>query len=544
MRQNRMLAILLGVLATLVLVVGGLSAALLLSGQSGSGTTSTGGTASGSGAASGRLRIGGTDPNTMDPHLATDSTSAEYIVEIFSGLVTISPQLKLELDLAKSVDVSQDGKTYTFVLRENATFHDGRKVTAEDVKWSMERASSRQTNSPVAMSYLGDIVGMPAYFRGEAQSISGIQVTAPDTIRFTIDAPKPYFLAKLTYPTAFVVDRKQVEGNPRNWTRKPNGTGPYVLTEWRLGERIALTAYDKFYLGTPKLKEAVFLMSGGSQLTRFETGELDISPLSINDIDRARDPSQALSKLYRQSTRFSISYIAFNSKLPPFDDPAVRRAMGMAIDRKKISDVTYKGMVAPASGIMMPGLPGYTPEVKTLQYNPEAARAELAKSKYARSMPTITLTEVGGGAEARTDTTAFLEQWKAIGITVEIKHLDFASFIADQQAGKLQMFNAGWIMDYPDPEGLIDLKFHSKSALNDQNYSNPTVDGLLDEARTLQDPARRLDLYRQAEKRIIDDAAWLPLYHEVSHEVVSANVRNLPDAPLVLPRLRFVEVTR
>ena len=163
MRQNRMLAILLGVLATLVLVVGGLSAVLLLSGKGGTSGTTTGNNAGGSGstAASGRLRLPGTDPSTMDPHLASDSTSAEYIVEVFSGPVTISPDLKLQLDLAKSVDVSPDGKTYTFVLRDNATFHDGRKVTTDDVKWSIERAASKQLASPTAMSYLSDIVGMP-----------------------------------------------------------------------------------------------------------------------------------------------------------------------------------------------------------------------------------------------------------------------------------------------------------------------------------------------------------------------------------------------
>ena len=554
MRQNRMLAILLGVLATLVLIVGGLSASLLLTGKGGtSGTNSSrSDTGSGATAASGRIRIPGTDPSTMDPHLASDSTSAEYIVEIFSGLMTIGPppKLDLQLDLAKSVEISPDGKTYTFVLRDNATFHDGRKVTADDVKWSIERAASKQLASPTAMSYLSDIVGMPEYFQGKAQNIAGIEVVDPSTIRFKIDSPKPYFLAKLSYPTSFVVDRKQVEANPRNWTRKPNGTGPYMLTEWRLGERIALTAYDKFYLGTPKLKEAVYLISGGSALTRFENNELDIAPLSINDIDRARDPGQALSKLYSSSPQFSISYIAFNSKLPPFDDPAVRRAMGMAIDRKKISDVTFKGMLAPASGIMMPGLPGYTPEVKTLQFDPNAAKAELAKSKYGTGpgkipFPTITMTEAGGGASAGIDTQAYIEQWKTVlGLNIEIKQLDFATFIADQQSKKLQMFSAGWVMDYPDPEDVMDLKFYSTSSLNEQSYSNPAVDKLLDAARSEKDTNQRLDLYRQAEKLIIADAPWLPLYYSLAHQVVSPSVKGWFEPPMVLPRLRFVEVTR
>ncbi|MEI6136926.1 MAG: peptide ABC transporter substrate-binding protein [Chloroflexota bacterium] len=546
MRQkNRWLATLLGVLAVFVLVIGGLSFFF---------RPST------SHCPADAICLAGTNPTTLDPHIASDSTSAEYIVELFSGLVTISPKLELQLDLAKSVDISSDGKTYTFVLRDNATFQDGRKVTADDVKWSIERASSKALSSPTAMSYLGDIVGMPEYFQGKAQSIAGIEVVDPATIRFRIDAPKPYFLAKLSYPTAFVVDRKQLEAEPRNWTRKPNGTGPYQLTEFTLGERLVLTSYDNFYLGKPKLKQAFYLISGGSALTRFESNELDVAPISINDIDRALDPSQALHKLYQQSPQFSISYLAFNAKLPPFDDPAVRRAMGLAIDRKKITEVTFKGMLAPASGILMPGLPGFTPDVKTLQFNPDAAKAELAKSKYAVGasgasgpsatggkipMPTITMTEVGGGASAGTDTQAYLEQWKnTLGLNIEVKQLDFPTFIADQQAGKLQMFSAAWIMDYPDPEDILDIKFHSKSPLNDSGYANAAVDKLLDEARSDQNADHRLGLYRQAEKLLIDDAAWLPLYYSLSHQVVNAAVSGWFEPPMVVPRLRFVSVNR
>src|SRR5882762_4965461 len=161
--SNRLLAILLGVLAVLVLVVGGLSTVLLLSGRGGSdnkssssGGTSTGGTSGGSTAASaGTLRLPATDPVTLDPALAGDATSAEYIVEIFGGLVTINPKLEIVPDLAESFDVSQDGKQYTFHLRSDAVFHSGKTVTASDFKYSIERASSAQVASPLALSYLG-----------------------------------------------------------------------------------------------------------------------------------------------------------------------------------------------------------------------------------------------------------------------------------------------------------------------------------------------------------------------------------------------------
>ncbi|MEX2229321.1 MAG: peptide ABC transporter substrate-binding protein, partial [Dehalococcoidia bacterium] len=496
-------------------------------------------------ATSGVLRVPNTDPFTLDPALAGDAGSAEYIVEIFGGLVTITPELNIEPDLAESFEVSPDGLQYTFRIRSDAFFHSGRPVTADDVKYSIERAASSQLASPLALPYLGDIVGTREHFFGLAEGISGIEVIDERTVRFTLDAPKPYFLAKLTYPTAFVVDRQQIDANPRNWTRQPNGTGPYRLKEWRLGERIVLIANERYHLGAPKVQEVDYLLSGGSALTRFENGELDVASISVNDIERARDPSSDLSALYQSSPEFSVFYIAFNTNVPPFDDVNVRRALALAIDRKKVAEVTFNDMVLTATGIMPPQLPGYTPDDKTYPFDPDAARAALAASRYgsAEALPPITMTEVGGGAQAGIDTQAFIEQWKQeLGVTIEIQQTDFATFLDDQDAGRLQMFNGGWIMDYPDPEDILDLKFHGDSQLNDVAYSNPDVDKLLDEARVAGDPERRLALYQQAEKMIVQDAVWIPLYFSQSHVVVSTRVQGWFAPPMVIPRLRFVEV--
>ena len=557
--QNRIIVILLGVLAALVIVIGGLSAVLLLGGgedggapaasESGGVTTGDGGGGgdAGGGGASGRLRLSGDDPVTLDPHIAGDSGSAEYIVEIYGGLVTITPDLEIALDLAESFEVGGGGTVYTFTLRDDVFFHQGRRVTADDVRWSIERAASRDLASPTAMAYLGDIVGVRERFFEGAEAISGIDVIDDRTIRFTIDAPKPYFLAKLSYPTAFVVDRQQIEANPRGWTRRPNGTGPYRLAEWRLGQRIVLQANPRYHEGEPALGEVLYELSGGSTLTRFENGELDVAFVSVNDIERARDPDSAIGPLYRAFPQFTISYIAFNTNVPPFDDANVRRALGHSIDRSLVADVTYNNMLAPATGILMPQLPGYSPEDKTLPFDPDEARRLLAASRYgsAEALPEIVVTEVGGGAEGRIDTQAFIQQWREeLGIEVRIQQTDFATFLADQDAGRLQMFNAGWIMDYPDPEDILDLKFHSRSELNDVGYANPEVDALLEEARVEQDTDARLALYRRVERLIVEDAAWLPLYFSQSHVVVGEDVEGWFEPPMVTPRLRFVSVDR
>jgi oligopeptide transport system substrate-binding protein len=558
MSQNRLLAILLSALAVLVLVVGGLSAVLLLSGGE---DAADGGTASGGGgtttetgggdggdvaqAASGRIRLAGSDPITLDPHIAGDATSAEYIVEIFGGLMTLDKDLNVIPDLAESVEVSDDGLVYTFVINPDASFHhDGRRVTAEDVEYSLLRASSRELSSPTALAYLGDIVGVREYFFGLADGVPGIEVVDDRTIRVTIDEPKPYFLAKLTYPTAFVVDREQVESN-RNWTRRPNGTGPYKLSEWRLGERLILEANTAYHLGEPALQEAVYLLAGGSALTRWENDELDVAPISVNDIERARDPNSDIGASYSSWPQFSISYLAFNLNQPPFDDVHVRRAMAMSIDRERIANVTFSGMFLPATGILMPGMPGFTTEVLTLPFDPEAAREELAQSRYADDMPLVQITEVGAGAEASIDMQAFIQQWiEHLDIQVEVRQTDFASFLQQQDRQELQAFSAGWIMDYPDPEDILDIKFHTDSSLNDIGFSDPDVDALLEEARVEQDPDRRLALYQDVEELLLNEAAWLPLYFGVNHVVVKDQVIGWFEPPMVIPRLRYIQVER
>ena len=416
-----------------------------------------------------KITLGGADPVTMDPHIAGDGSSATYIVEIFGGLVTITPDMEIVLDLAQSLKVSDDGLVYTFTLRDDIYFHSGRKVTANDVKWSLERAASPQLNSNTSLSYLRDIVGFIEKRYGQADEISGVKVIDDKKISIEIDFPKAYFLAKLTYPTAFVIDKDQVELNPRNWTRKPNGTGPYKLSEWKLGESIILEANTRYHLGVGDVQVVDYQLSGGSILTRFENGEVDSAGISQNDIDRVRDPSEPLNKLYRQSNYFQTNYIGMNNAIAPFDDIFVRQAFASAIDIGKITDITYKKMLPQATGILPPGMYGYDASKKVYEYNPELAQELLAKSKYgsAENLPPIVFSDIGAGAEGSTDIQAYIEQWKQnLGVTVQLRQSDFATFLADLDSNKLQIYGIGWIMDYPDPENILDVKFHSKSTEN------------------------------------------------------------------------------
>jgi oligopeptide transport system substrate-binding protein len=513
----------------------------------GDGTPSADSTDSGDNStpAAGELRLRGDDPLFLDPAVAQDAGSAAYIVEIFSGLVRLDKDLKVQPDVAESWDVSPDQKTYTFHINKNATFQDGRPVSADDVKYSFERALSPDTASNVAANVLGDIAGAKDVSRGRATEISGLKVINDTTVSLTLDAPKQYFLYKLTYPTAFLVDKRQIESNPKRWTQKPNGTGPYKLKEWKLGDRLVLEAYDNNVLGAPKLKSIRFDLSGGSSLVAYQDGDIDITGVGLDDLDRIQDPSDALNKEYEKVPVQSVDYIGFNTNSAPFDDENVRKAFAMSVDRQKIADVVLKGAIPVATGILMPGVPGYTESDKTYPYDPDQAKQLIAQSKYANNMPEITLAESGAGATVGPTTEAIVQYWKDnLGIDVKIQQAESATFFGDIDQGRYQMFHLGWIMDYPDPEDVLDILFYSKSRQNNTRYNNPDVDSKLEQARVETDTEKRLALYQDVEKTLVQQAVWMPMFFDKTHALVKPYVKNFTFPPMVIERYRDVEVDR
>ena len=490
------------------------------------------------------------DPPTLDPHLTTDATSARIIVEVFGGLVTIDPDLNIIPDLAESWDISDDGRVYTFHLRPEAKFHDGRPVTAHDVQWSLERVTNPLTESPVVDQYLGDIVGVKEKLAGDAATISGVRFIDEHTIEFTIDEAKSYFLAKLTYPTGFVLDQDNVEANPRSWFREPNGTGPFRLKEYVVGETLVLSRNENFHLGPPKLEEVEFILSGGTSLLMYENDEIHVAGVGLADLDRLNDPSNELyPELKTAPASFSVNYIGLNVNEPPLDDVKVRQALNLAIDKQEIASIVLGDLVRPADGILPPDFPGYAEEVRGYEFDPVRAKQLLEESKYGGdldNLPPITITTPGSfGANVSLDMEVILQMWERnLGITAEFQQTEFATFLKDLHKGRFQMFDIGWIADYPDPENFLDILFHSESTNNHTHYSNPDVDELLVQARVETDTTRRYALYNEAEQMILDDAPWVPLWFDgESKLLVKPNVHDYLLPPLIIPRYRFVYIT-
>lgn len=554
--SNRMLTLMMGVVAFLILAVGVVFVIALAGGggddnggSPASPSNDDGGSprSTGKGICSGNsLIVPGNEPATvLDPIQVGDVSTSEYVVEIFGGLVTLDTNLEVKPDIAQSWKVSNDGKTYTFTLRDDVVFHTGntRRVTAEDVKYSIERAADPVNASPTVRAYLGNIVGLRDRFDNKASSVSGVKVIDERTIQIDLIEPSDYFLSELTYPVAFVVDRQQIESNPRNWTQKPNGTGPFRLAEFKPAERIRLVKNDRYHLGAPKIDEVVFELGGGSLLTRYENDELHLSFFPASLLDSVKDGSNKLAKEYRSVPNMAVFYFTLNPNQPPFDDPKVRQAFAMTIDRKTINSVLLYDAYRVADGFLPPEMPGYSESVKSYDYNVQRARQLLSESKYAGNMPRIVLSFSGSGAAPGDLLVAIQQGWQdALGVNIELQAIDTSAFLREQRRGTFQMHSDGWSADYPDPEDFLGKLFASDSTLNYTKYKNDEVDRLLREARTEQDRTKRYQLYAQAEQKILDDAIVIPTFWPVDHIVVKPCVVGYPDVSMTVPKFRYVEI--
>ncbi len=487
------------------------------------------------------------DPPTLDPHLVTDTTSAGLVVEMFSGLVSLNSELEIVPDLAESWDVGEGGTQYTFNLRDDIKFSDGSSVTARDFIYSFNRAANPDTESPVAELYLGDIVGAQDVIDGNASEISGIKLIDDKTIQINIDSPKAYFLAKLTYPTAYVLKESNVSVG-ENWTDSPVGTGPFALERYDLGQILVLKRNDNYWDDLAKLDRVEFNLAGGVPMAMYENGEIDITGVGLADLERVQNPSDPLNDdLVMVPPSFTINYIGFNVTMPPFDDPKFRMALNYAVDKQLIASSVYSDLVRPAYGILPPNFPGFSSDVKGLEYDPDMAVKLLEESKYAdpNSRPPIVVTIPGTGGSPSLDMEVVADMWdRILGVQIEIQQVEWATYLQDLHRERLQVWGgSGWQADYPDPQDFIDILFHSDSKGNHGLYSNSEVDSLLEEARTDQDPLSRFSKYNKAEQLIIDDAPWLPMwFDQEGMALINSRVKGFEFTPLIVPKLKNVYI--
>jgi oligopeptide transport system substrate-binding protein len=497
--------------------------------------------------AGGTLKLWDSGPITLDPAISGDISSHTFVTQVFSGLVLLDENLNVKPDIAESWQKSDDGRTYTFYIRKNAQFHDGKKVTAADFKYSWERACNPDTGSTTAPMYLNDILGANDIMAGKAKQLSGAKVIDDYTLEVTIDDPKAYFLSKLAYPTSFVVDQANVASGQDWFSMRPNGAGPFKLKRWDPGREIIMERNDAFYREKPVLDALDFQILSGMPNDLYEVGKIDVTRIDHNYIDIARDPRGPFPGELKVSPELSFNYIGFNVEKPPFDDINVRKAFCYAVDRDKILKVILKDTVHKAGGILPPGIPGYDQNLAGYDFNPDKARAALAASKYGSSagLPPVVITISGIGNSVPEVLGAIIQSWQDnLGVSVSVHQVEPRIFMYNFKNEVDNLFELGWIADYPDPQNFTDNLFRTGYAFNMGGYSNKDIDAAMEKASVEQNPGKRTEMYRKIDQALMDDAAVLPLWNGINYYLVKPYVKNYKMNGLGMPSFTSVTLTK
>lgn len=468
---------------------------------------------------------------TLDPAKVQDVDSIDLLDHVYEGLVSYDESNKVVPQLAESWKVSSDRKTYTFSLRQNAKFHNGRLVTAEDVKWSLERSLSPKANSSTASNYLGDIVGVKEFVAGKAASVSGIRVLNPHSLSLTIDRPRAFFLGKLTYPCAFVFAKEAI---PEGEIAKPGeavGTGPFRIGRYLPDQSIQLLANKEYYLGAPSVDaiERPIVKDASTRLNLYRSGQLDMVSVERQDLPAVQSDPKLKDQLEFRP-RPAINYLMMNpAAYAPFGDVHVRRAFTLAIDRERICSEVMGG-VPVAKGLLPPGVLGYRENPPTaLGFSPAKARAELALAGYgSRPLPPLSLALRASMPAARLMAEAVINDLqKNLGVKVSLREMEWRTLLETRNQHKLAFVVSSWYADYVDPENFLSFLLKTGSSQNYEQYSNAEFDTLCGEADVSTDSAKRADLYDKAEDILLRDAVRIPIYVSVDATLVSPRVKGL-----------------
>jgi ABC-type transport system substrate-binding protein len=476
-------------------------------------------------------------PTSLDPHTVEDGDTIDMIQQIFEGLVAWNEKSETVPNIAEKWDISPDGTVYTFHLKAGVKFHppSGREVTAHDFVYSFTRALSPSTKSPTAAAYMDDIVGAKDLLEGRARTLKGVEAVDTRTFKVTIDRRKPYFLGKLTYPTAFVVCREEVEKNGGRIDEKNMvGTGPFKLKEYRAGYSVSMSANTEYHRGRPLLDgiERPVLNDSNTRQTRFETNTIDYTDVARADLPRVQQDAR-LSPLIKQFPRAAIWYLGLNmDAYPPFRDKRVRQAFAHAINRREIVRLVMRDTAETAKAIVPPGVPGHNPSIREMEYNPKLAQELLAKAGYpgGRGLPRFTITFRQGYKHIEDTSVAIRNDLKQnLGVECDIQAVEWAQFLDMRRKKVMPCFHMRWMADYLDPQNFLTFLLKSDAPENYTGYKNSAVDKLLTEADSEADPGKRIKMYQEAEQIIIEDAAWVPIYYQRDVELVSSAVSGLRD---------------
>ena len=483
----------------------------------------------------------GTEPQSLDPQIATGVPEHHVISAVMEGLVLKDRKtLEPRPGVAKTWDVSNDGRVYTFYLRENAKWSNGDAHTAQDYVWSWWRALQTTLGNQYAYM-LFPIKNAKRYYDGETSDFSDVGVKAIDnrTLQVTLTNPTPYFLQLLDHYSLFPVHQATIEKFGRadergtRWSYEGNlvGNGPYKLEEWKINRHITVTKNPYYWdEANVSINSIVFkpVDNAVTEERMFRAGALHVtSSIPADKIAIYQEKSAPELKI---TPYLGTYFYRLNINTPQLQDKRVRRALGMAIDRKQLVDNITKGGQIPAYTMTPPGTMGYFPE-STLNFDPEAAKRLLAEAGYpnGEGFPPIEIL-YNTNEGHRKIAVALQEMWKNyLNIDIKLLNQEWKVYLATESAGDYQISRGGWIGDYVDPNNFLDM-FLCNGGNNRTGWCNEEYDRLILEVAPSQSShEQRLKIFQQAETILLEEMPIIPVYTYTSIKLLHPSVRNFDD---------------
>lgn len=478
-------------------------------------------------------------PEGFNPQMFTSGTTFDASSQpIYDRLYNaVRGTTDIQPSLATGVDVSEDGKTYTFKLRPGVkwqttkSFKPTRELNADDVVFSVERMADK--NSPYHQ--VGG--GSYEYYEGSglADILDKVEKVDDMTVRFTLKNADATFLPITSMDFMSILskeyaDKMQAAGTPDKVDQDPVGTGPFQLVAYQKDAVIRYRANPDYWAGKATLDNLIFAITPDASVRwqKLKAGECQVmsypNPADLPAIKA--DKSVTLES----QPGLNIGYIGFNAQKKPFDDPRVRQALNYAINKQAIIDAVYQGAGAAASSPLPPTLWGYNPDIKGYAYDPEKAKALLKEAGVSNLETDLWAMPVSRPYNPNARRMAELVQadWKAVGVNAKIVSYEWGEYLKRTQAGEHQTFMMGWTADIADPDNFLGvlLSCDAIGATNRARWCNQDFDKLIKQAKATTDRDQRIKLYQQAQQIFQDGAPWVAVANAVTNDPISTRVQN------------------
>lgn len=501
-----------------------------------------------------KLRLHG-EPKSIDPQQANFDVEISIVKQLFSQLFTYNEKLEVVPDLARevpSVDnggISRDGKTVTVKLRD-AKFSNGRKITSQDVVYSLSRELDPTIAGPYASQY-HSIVGAKAYNTAfgtkdapktpsatELASLKaalGLKAVDETTVTIALVAPSNSFLQQLAIWPASIVPQEVIEKAGNKWTEAGTlvGSGPFLLKEWAHNDHLTLVANPNWHGGRARLNEVriKIIPEDTTAYAAFMTGDLDTSGVPPANRKEVMSPASPLNKQLVRKNELTTFGFEYNQKEKPWDNAMVRQAFGMAFDRKAYIEGVLQGVGQPTTSWLPPGMPGYDKDVgKKYEFDANKAKQTLAAAGFPNGQglarPTLMITA--------TDTNRLVGQFmqdqfkKNLNVDLNVEYVDSPTYQSRYTKSQFSFVLGGWGADWPFPDNWFDEHFSIGGSHNQYNFNEKKVDDLITKAKAEPDAKKQLALYNEIEKAVVDEyAAIVPIYNREIFLLVKPRVKDL-----------------